>query len=310
MSGDDDLAARMRQLAAEFAEDETFELDDELVSRLLRGDAGAGDTPPEYAEVADVLAAAAVPPRPAELRGEAAVLAAFRAVHDEASMIAPGRPNRLRRSVLTPLAAATATAVVLGSGLAAAAGLLPAPAQRAVHEILGDLGLPAPAPADATRQGASSKPATAPLPTSARTPAPRPPTNPSPPTSRSPADVTAIMPLCAMWEERTKGGDARLDAEQFARLAAAAGGVDKIGAACAHARDTQQRGYGDNATGGGEAADGAEKAKKLGDETEPTQGPPAVRPSKSPTPAKTRRPPNSPAADPTKPKKPEPPTRE
>jgi hypothetical protein len=120
MSGDDDLAARMRQLAAEFAEDETFELDDELVSRLLRGDAGAGDTPPEYAEVADVLAAAAVPPRPAELRGEAAVLAAFRAVHDEASMIAPGRPNRLRRSVLTPLAAATATAVVLGSGLAAA----------------------------------------------------------------------------------------------------------------------------------------------------------------------------------------------
>jgi hypothetical protein len=67
----------------------TDPLDDDTAERLLAGRLPPEDAPPPYARVARVLRAAAGPPTPEELAGEAAALAAFRTVQRSA-----GRPGR------------------------------------------------------------------------------------------------------------------------------------------------------------------------------------------------------------------------
>lgn len=98
--------------------------------------------------VATLLAAAAAPSEPGPLPGEAEALAAFRAYHDS-----PRRSSML--SFLTP--ARTAAATVVGAGLlltggvgAAMAGALPGAAQQTAHDMLAEVGVSVPGPAEAS----------------------------------------------------------------------------------------------------------------------------------------------------------------
>jgi hypothetical protein len=70
----------------------TGPLDDDTAERLLGGRLPPEDAPRPYARVARVLRAAAGPPTPRELAGQAAALAAFRTARGS-----EGRPSRHRR---------------------------------------------------------------------------------------------------------------------------------------------------------------------------------------------------------------------
>lgn len=65
--------------------DELPPLDDHDAQRLLDGACTPADAPPGYTHLVDLLAAAAGPPRPDELAGEASALRAFRAAAQGAS---------------------------------------------------------------------------------------------------------------------------------------------------------------------------------------------------------------------------------
>jgi hypothetical protein len=108
-------------------------LDADTAERLLSGRLDPDDAPPGYAEVARLLQAAATPPDPGDLTGQAAAIAAFRLAHRGSGHPAPagrgagrgarGRPRR-GRGRLVALALAGAVAVG-GVGVWTAGGAPP-----------------------------------------------------------------------------------------------------------------------------------------------------------------------------------------
>jgi hypothetical protein len=220
------LGAHVRRLAADFAEDDAFELDEITVTRLMRGEVSPATAPEDYAEVADMLLAARAGPQPDEFRGEAAALAAFRA-------------RNKRRSLRVPLVAAMTAAGLVAGGVAAAAGGLPAPARTVVRAVLSVLGIESSDAEGAESEGVEF-PATPSLTATATTPDPRSMTVavPAGPTPADPALVGALGQLCARWQSPSSGTGPGLDAGELAKPAAA-GGADRIDAACAETLATK-----------------------------------------------------------------------
>ena len=120
-----------------FSEDMHATLD-LATSDLLLDDPSSPLVEREFERLAEMLSAMRAPASPAELAGEAAALDAFRAA-------TTARPFALtRRRRLAVMAAACTASLGLGTGLAAAAGVLPGPAQDFVSSALDTVGVHVP----------------------------------------------------------------------------------------------------------------------------------------------------------------------
>jgi hypothetical protein len=160
---------------------------DRRTAELLLDGVPAG---PAHRPLAALLAAAAAPPRPHELAGERAAVAALRRAHTtgvdatrahttgvdatrahttgvdatraRAARDGAGHPAKPARSVrrlaLVKAAAAGALALTGGVALAAETGHLPAPIQRRVHEMFSAVGVPPPDPTPAASAGPTGRP--------------------------------------------------------------------------------------------------------------------------------------------------------
>lgn len=196
--------------------------------QLLTADPEASARP----ALSELLAAAAAPPRPDELVGLRAAMAAFEAAGqpDRTRIMVVSRRGRFARPLAVKLAAGVAVLLFGGTALAAEAGRLPDSTQRQAHDLFSGLGVPAP--------GARSTPAmppvvpTATVPTPTPTPAPRPSTG-----DRSAVPVpagAATRGLCRSWQARQqKPKQKPMKGEPLRRLAEAAGGEERIAAFCA-----------------------------------------------------------------------------
>jgi hypothetical protein len=137
MSDPDALQEEMRRLLLGELGGDPLALDEETADRLLAGRLDPADAPPGYAEVAVVLSAAAGPPTPVELAGEAAATATFVAT------VRPTARSRRRAggrrtafgSRLVALAAAALCVMLVGGVAAATTGALPEPARRVVDAV-------------------------------------------------------------------------------------------------------------------------------------------------------------------------------
>jgi hypothetical protein len=128
----------MRRLLLGELRADPFALDGDTADRLLAGRLDSADAPPGYAEVATVLAAAAGPPTPGELAGQAAAIARFSATRCPSAGPRRQRAARHRRafgSRLPVLAAAALSVLLLGGVAAAATGTLPGPARWVVDSV-------------------------------------------------------------------------------------------------------------------------------------------------------------------------------
>ena len=100
MAADDASSAEMRRRPTNRDAD-PLALDEDTVEQLLTGLLSPGQAPAGYAEVAQLLAAAAAAPTPEELAGQRAALAELRAVvraRPAAAMASgPATPRRRRR---------------------------------------------------------------------------------------------------------------------------------------------------------------------------------------------------------------------
>jgi hypothetical protein len=168
MGADDAWSAEIKRLP--FTPDpDLLALDDDLAERLLGGDLPPDQTPPGYAEVAALLAAAAAPPTPAELAGQEAALAELLAVARARRAIprGTGRPGRRRR---VGLLVAVVVCGLSTTGIAAATtGTLPAPIRDTARRIFATVDdatpvpsttpgrQPVPSTADAAAVGATSE---------------------------------------------------------------------------------------------------------------------------------------------------------
>jgi hypothetical protein len=236
MAADDASSADMRRPPTD-----PLALDDAAVERLLSGCPPA-DLPPGYSGVARLLAATVAPPTPRELAGQAAVLAELRAVTGGRRGAAPVRPARRRRR-----RAGLAVVVVVGAlatgGVAAATGHLPGPVREAARTGLGPGGAAtSPAPAPSAAPGTAAGPGGTGLGGSASTVGLGRRTGPA---AAGPAAGPALDGLCRAFQEGKGGeGGGKLDAAAFERLAAAAGGDDRVGAFCDErlAADVQVKG--------------------------------------------------------------------
>jgi len=134
MGADDAWSAEIRRLPLT-PDPDPLALDDDLAERLLDGDLPPDQTPPGYAAVATLLAAAAAPPSPAELDGQEAALAELRAATRARRAIpwGTGRPGRRRR---VGLLVAVAVCALSATGIAAATtGTLPDPIRDTARRI-------------------------------------------------------------------------------------------------------------------------------------------------------------------------------
>lgn len=120
-------------------------LTDESLAALLSGALPPEDVPPDLRPAADVLAALRTGPGRDELADEASALAEFRirGPRHRGTRLGPAsqpRHPRLFRlpSLSAKIATATAVIAVAVGGVAAAAvvGVLPAPVQRAIHDVI------------------------------------------------------------------------------------------------------------------------------------------------------------------------------
>jgi hypothetical protein len=219
MNDDDALPFEMRQRPGRREAPPT--VDDETADRLLAGRLDPADAPPGYAAVAKLVAAATGPATTEELAGEPEAVARFAAT---ARSGFPTRASITRREgvprrLLTVKAAAAMLAAVLSiGGVAAAAGVFPAPAQPAADHGRGSSGSGTATP---SRSDAATTTVAG---------------------NRERGNGTATGPdatgpakdgLCRAWESG-KGGEhgRREDSTAFRALAAAAGGADKIAAYC------------------------------------------------------------------------------
>ena len=125
-------------------------LDELTAERLVSGAAGPGDVPPAYAPVARLLQAATAPARDHELEGEDLVRQMFLAELGTAGSVpsVPGRGPKRSGPIARRFAAAAVVAgsLVVGGGVAAATGNLPAKAQSAAHDTLDAIGVDVPEP--------------------------------------------------------------------------------------------------------------------------------------------------------------------
>jgi hypothetical protein len=138
MSHHDALQDEMRRLLLGELRADPFALDGDTADRLLAGRLEPADAPPGYAEVAKVLAAAASPPTPGELTGEAEATARFSAARRPLAGPRRRRADGHRRafgSRLSVLAAAVLCVLLVGGVAAAATGTLPGPARWVVDSV-------------------------------------------------------------------------------------------------------------------------------------------------------------------------------
>jgi len=134
MAADDAWSAEIKRLP--FTPDpDPLAVDDDLAERLLDGDLPPDQTPPGYAEVAALQAAAVAAPSPAELAGQEAALAELRAATRARRAIpsGSGKPSRRRR---VGLLVAVAVCGLSTTGIAAATtGTLPDPIRDTARRI-------------------------------------------------------------------------------------------------------------------------------------------------------------------------------
>jgi hypothetical protein len=191
----------------------------------------AGSDASAYPGLSDLLAAAAAPPRPDELAGLPAALAAFEAAGREspAGVAVTGRRRGFARSVVVKVAAGVAVVLFGGTALAAETGTLPGSSQQHAHELFSGLGVPAPPSA----RPAPTVPAVSPsavTPTAGPTPGP---TSVSPSRTPGPAGA-ATRGLCRSWQARQQHPKKKpMKAVSLRSLAAAAGGTEHITTFCA-----------------------------------------------------------------------------
>lgn len=168
-----------------------------------------------YPGLSRLLTAAAGPPRPGELAGLRAAVAAF----EDAGLVTRPAAMPRRRRALRPLAAAAALAAALAGGVAVATetGNLPG----------GGGGTPA------GEHTATAPETTRPAPGAGRggTPSAPPPTADRGPTV-SPTSPT-VAGLCQVWDTHRRKTKEPVPAEVMRDLTAAAGGADRIAAFCA-----------------------------------------------------------------------------
>ncbi len=170
-----------------------IDVDPQLAERLIDGRADAADLPREAAGVAAVLAAARSIATERDDTGMQATVAAMRAVlAPESGQAAP--PARVRRRAPSPLpkllAAAGAGFVVLFGGLAAA-GALPAAAQKPVADLASHVGIELPRPASEPE-----KPAEAPTTTTSTTSTTLVSTGDTTETTAPTSETTVTAPAC------------------------------------------------------------------------------------------------------------------
>jgi hypothetical protein len=234
MSADDASSAEMRRPPDPDADPPA--LDDDTVERLLSGTLPPAQAPAGYAKVAELLAAAAAPPSPAELAGQEAVLAEFRAVArgrpPAASPSRRARTSRRRRRVGLAVVVVVG-ALVTGGVAGAATGHLPGTVREAARSILGttDGG----APSTSTQAGQPPAPVKRPAGSGGGLGGARPgvPTGPGPGAAAAGPAAPNLEGLCraVMYGNGAEQGG-KLDATAFEVLARAAGGEDKVAAWC------------------------------------------------------------------------------
>jgi hypothetical protein len=233
MVADDASSAEMRRRPANRDAD-PLALDEETVERLLAGDLPPDQAPPEYSEVAALLAAAAAPPRPSELTGEAAALAELRAV--ARTRLRPARTRRAerrsrRRRVGLAVVVVTG-ALATGGAAAAASGHLPGPVRDAARSILVTVGdaeptTPTSPPSAPGSTGDGSGP------TGAGRAEPSGSTGPgSGPAGAGPVVGPGREGLCQAYLASRDHKGKNMDATAFRLLAEAAGGSGEILAYC------------------------------------------------------------------------------
>jgi hypothetical protein len=234
MSADDASSAEMRRPPDRDAD--PLALDDDTVERLLSGTLPPAQAPPRFAKVAELLAAAAAAPSPAELAGQEAVLAELRAVIRGRPPASPSRRARTsRRRRRAGLAVVVVVGALVTGGVAGAAtDHLPGPVRQAARSILGttDGGTPS----TSTQAGQPPAPVKRPAGAGGGLGGARPGVATGPglgTTSAGPAAGPALEGLCQAFAAgggTQQGG--KLDATAFAALATAAGGEDKVAAFC------------------------------------------------------------------------------
>ena len=191
------------------------------VEQLLTADPDAA----AYPGLSYLLAAAAAPPRPDELVGLPAALAAFEAAGQESptSVAVTSRRRGFARSMVVKVAAGVAVALFGGTALAAETGNLPGSSQQHAHDLFSGLGVPPP--------GASPAPTDPPVTQSTVMPTPGPSAG-SPSVTPGPAGA-ATRGLCRSWQARQQNPKKKpLQAASLQKLAAAAGGAENITAFC------------------------------------------------------------------------------
>ena len=181
---------------------------DPAFDALLAGHLAPGDTAETLRPVAEAIAALNAAPVTSELAAETRDLAVFSAAGRSGE---PGRSRRRRRPLLISLLSAklaAAAVVALGGAAAAAyAGVMPAPAQRFAHDILG-------APSAGAQHTVQ--------------PTQAPPSGPA-------ATGHTAYGLCTAYAHLKAHGSAGQKATAFRNLAAAAGGAANVTAYCARA---------------------------------------------------------------------------
>ena len=218
MSGDDALPGDMRRFL-HGSDGDPLALPADTAERLLSGRPSPG-TPPAYAEVAEVLAAAAAPARPGELAAAPLVLEAFRAA------CRPSRARRARirtrtkpsRVLRTAVLAAAVLVLVLLAGTALATGTLWPPSGRGPRTTSGPDGR-APATTDVPSARTRAAPG-----------APAHPEDTDVPSATSVLPGASAQALCRAYV--AGAGDEKTEAAAFQALAAAAGGTDRVATFC------------------------------------------------------------------------------
>jgi hypothetical protein len=230
MDADDASFAEMRRRPSHRDAD-PLALDEDTVEQLLTGALPPAQAPAGYAEVAQLLAAAAAP-TPGELAGQGAVLAELLAVaraRPAAAVAAvPARPPRRRRTGLAVVV--VVGALVTGGAAGAATGHLPGPVRGAARSILGTGGEAASASTEAGQPATPVK----------RTPGAGgglPGSRSGVSTSRGPGAGPAASPnlkgLCqAFLSGNGTAQGQKLDATAFEALARAAGDQERVAAYC------------------------------------------------------------------------------
>ena len=233
MDADDASSAEMRRLPTNRDAD-PLALDEDTVEQLLTGAYSPGQAPAGYAEVAQLLAAAAAAPTPGELAGQEAVLAELRAVTraQPAATMAPvlaGPPRRRRRTGLAVVV--VVGALVTGGAAGAATGHLPAPVREAARSILGTGG--GQAPPASTEAGQPPAPVKRPAGAGGGLPGSRLGVSSSRRPGIGPAASPNLAGLCQAFlsgNGAEEGG--KLGATAFEALARAAGGQDQVPGYC------------------------------------------------------------------------------